>query len=762
MGSKFTKLDLERVTDYIQFEFFCNDLMSRQDYKDIEPLGGHHDKGRDAIHHDKSTGKDTLFTYSVREDWNAKLDEDLKKIEKHEHPCDRVVFLTTSSLSATEKDNKKAEVKKKYGWELQIFDLERIATLVDNHYQDLRKLHPDIFFFTTRLPEYHYEEEELNRAKYATYLLVLHEEWLERYTPLLAEHREIETFVTPAGRRKAKSRGISIRKIPEAARLSVLLGESGAGKTTALWKIIVERSKTIVKGKPEKLPVLLTLREWAFDHTCRDLVRDQFDLVSAGRDAVERELAQGNCLILIDGLNELRFDEALRTEAYQDLQRFLSRYQENSFVLCCRASDYESRMLHPERLSYKVRDPKIYYIRRMDRDRIINYVKKYFKRDKSSAEELLNKLDIHDDLLWKEQTSIIHLARIPLYLQLFIAEFERSKELPTNQARLLKALIDRTLDREKAKQAARIDNFAKERLLGSFAYEGVLEGHWFRMPEPLARDIFGKEVQGLKAQSLIPQDLTVGAVWQEVVSNNFLTPNRLSFEWIHQLICDYFLGCQIVHIWTVGSDHEKDELRSKLSTFWTQPCSIGLGLLGDSTAAGFLEELVLVDWQLALRAFEAQVDEDQRSISEALVSEIIKEADQDAYRLKRLAVRLPSKAMVQTLIDKFDVCSNKTEASIAEALCAFMLEHTPSVVRYRLSGSLSQRSERLSSAVRRATDVLLAWTNNRNERVSFYAAQALWESEKDRSAQTFKKLLRSDDEEIVRLVRHLMDEWNIE
>lgn len=762
MGSKFTKLDLERVTDYIQFEFFCNDLMSREGYKNIEPLGGHKDKGRDAIHHDRSRGRETVFTYSVRKDWDVKLAEDLEKIKKYSHPCNAVVFLTNSGLTANEKDNKKIEVNKKYGWELEIFDLERIAMLVDNHHQALRVLHPDIFFFSTSLSDYDDEGDDLNRIKYAKYLLALHKEWLERYTPLLAEHREIETFVTLAGTRKTRPRGISIRKIPEAARLSVLLGESGAGKTTALWKIIVERSNAIIKGKSEKLPVLLTLREWAFNRTCRDLVRDQFDLVGAGRQAVERELVEGNCLILIDGLNELRFDEALRTEAYQDMQRFLSKYQENNFVLCCRATDYESRMLDPERLSHKVREPKIYYIRRMDRERIISYVRKYFKKDQNSADELLSKLEIYNDQLWKEKTSIIHLARIPLYLQLFIAEFERSKELPTNQAKLLKALIDRTLDREKAKQAARIDSFAKERLLGSFAYKGVQDGHWLRMPEPLARDLFGKEVQGLKQQSLIQQDLTVGAVWQEVISNNFVIPTRLSLEWIHQLICDYFLGCQIVHIWTVGSGDEKEQLRSTLSTFWSQPCSIGLGLLDDSGAAEFLEELVVVDRHLALHAFETQVDEDQRGISETLISQIIKDADQDNDRLKRLAVSLPSKAIVQTLINNFDVCSKEIEAPIAEAICDLMIEHAPSVVRYRLTSSLSPRLERLSSAVRRATDVLMAWTNNKNDLVSFHAAKGLYESNRGLSTQTLLKLHGSDDQKVVQLVKDLIEEWGIE
>jgi hypothetical protein len=154
MGSKFTKLDLERVSDYIEFESFCHDLMSREGYKDIQPLGGAQDKGRDAIHHDKSTGTNTIFTYSVREDWNDKLNEDLKKIQTHKHPCDRVVFITTSRVETTAQDKKQNKVKEKYGWGLQFYELERIATLIDNHYEELKSLHPDIFFFSSRLLEF--------------------------------------------------------------------------------------------------------------------------------------------------------------------------------------------------------------------------------------------------------------------------------------------------------------------------------------------------------------------------------------------------------------------------------------------------------------------------------------------------------------------------------------------------------------------------------------------------------------------------------
>jgi hypothetical protein len=185
-------------------------------------MGGHKDRGRDAIDVDQSTGKVTIFTYSVREDWEKKLNEDLGEIEKHKHPCDKVVYLTTSSPTSTEKDKKKDQVKKKCGWELEFYDHERIATFVDSCKDDkLRTLHPDIFLLSTLLLKFASTGEDLNRPAYAQYLLVLHNEWREKYTPLLADHREIETFVARIESRTT-SPEIPVAKVPEVNHVSIL------------------------------------------------------------------------------------------------------------------------------------------------------------------------------------------------------------------------------------------------------------------------------------------------------------------------------------------------------------------------------------------------------------------------------------------------------------------------------------------------------------------------------------------------------------
>ena len=91
---------LEQLTDYDQFERLCHDMMALDGYRNIEPIGGSKDKGRDAIHIDVSTGTVTVFAYSVREDWRKKLGQDSEKIPKHGHTCQRLVFLCTADVHA--------------------------------------------------------------------------------------------------------------------------------------------------------------------------------------------------------------------------------------------------------------------------------------------------------------------------------------------------------------------------------------------------------------------------------------------------------------------------------------------------------------------------------------------------------------------------------------------------------------------------------------------------------------------------------------
>lgn len=154
MGANVTIYCLEQITDYFEFERLCHDLMAKIGYESIEPLGGFKDKGRDAIHISQA-GVSTVFAYSVREDWRAKLAEDAGKIYKHSHKCDKLVFLSTAHYTAGERDEAVSFVKEQYGWQLDLFGLERLRVLLETRYPDLRSLHPQIFppqFYSAPIP----------------------------------------------------------------------------------------------------------------------------------------------------------------------------------------------------------------------------------------------------------------------------------------------------------------------------------------------------------------------------------------------------------------------------------------------------------------------------------------------------------------------------------------------------------------------------------------------------------------------------------
>lgn len=144
VGADPTIYCLEQLTDYDQFERLCTDLMALEGYDGIEPLGGHKDKGRDALHVSKNNGRKTIFAYSVREDWLDKLNEDAAKIRTHEHECDELIFLCTAHYSATDRDSALKDIKAKFGFSLALYGLERLRVLLNKHAR-LISQHPHIF-----------------------------------------------------------------------------------------------------------------------------------------------------------------------------------------------------------------------------------------------------------------------------------------------------------------------------------------------------------------------------------------------------------------------------------------------------------------------------------------------------------------------------------------------------------------------------------------------------------------------------------------
>ena len=750
MGSKLTKLQLREITDYIGFESLCHDLMARQGYRNILPLGGFKDKGRDAIHVNQDSKRITIFAYSVREDWEKKLLEDLVKIKNHNHNCDEVIFVTTSEPTSTQIDFWKDKVQEDFNWILEFYHLERIATLIDSLYSDLKNLHPNIFFYSepssSPLPG-----EPIDLKIFADHMLNAFKEWQERYTPLLADHREFEMYAintSPIGDQQ-----VQVLRIPEIAPVVVLLGESGAGKTTALWKLVTDYSYRIIKEEPGLIPVMVSLRNWSPDCSVRQLIQDQLSLINATHASVEEELINGNCLILIDGLNELSRFYSVKDQARRDLQNFLVRYQKNRFVFTCRTPDYDPKFLEVRSNN----PPDCFEIRRLERDQIEDYVRRYFREDQSSAQDLLLKLDVQNDQAWRQQSSFIRLAQIPLHLQMIILEYKHSEgRIPTNKAKMLDRFVSHMADRDQVRQVARVSIDVKRRLLGRLAYEALRNDYYLSIPVNLAKSVIGNTFEKIRKEQNISSDTLLNDVWIEILSNNFLTQPQPSsgaawlysdrVEWLHQSIFDCFLAYEIIRVLVIPATDEGQELKDLLiysTNVWDQPCQIALGLLDFNLGSKLLEIFVNVNRNLAQKAFSGQNEDDAALLALTTVQRITNTHDIDRDLLERFALTLPYLPTVNSLLETFKVSREDVREIISQIMSLIVREH------YGATGA------------KRAENILEAWIANKNEVVRFYSAIGLWERDRGRAANVLRELYISGSPGMRELVKELMEEWGI-
>ena len=166
MAANLTIYCLEEVTDYFEFERLCSDLMSLEGYRSIEPLGGTKDKGRDAIYVNESD-ETTIFAYSVRKDWRVKLAEDAEKVYKHQHACAEFIFITTAKVTAPQRDEAVAYIQNEFGWQLKLYDVERLRILLEVEHPRIKKLHPSIF-----RPEFLAIQDQIGTSTKRDYLFI--------------------------------------------------------------------------------------------------------------------------------------------------------------------------------------------------------------------------------------------------------------------------------------------------------------------------------------------------------------------------------------------------------------------------------------------------------------------------------------------------------------------------------------------------------------------------------------------------------------
>lgn len=593
-------------------------------------------------------------------------------------------------------------------------------------------------------------------------MLGMHELWVEQYTPLLAEHKEIDTYVGLQG----ESVALPVANIPERGRISVLLGESGAGKTTSLWEIVVQFCKKLSENSTNSAPVLFNLRGWSPEKKCRELVQDQFKLLDVSREVIEQHLRNGSFLLLLDGFNEVLQEN--NVDCYYDVANFISTYRNNSYVITCRSSDFNSGLIPTRDIKPPLPDPDIYEICRLDRKQIIEYANTYFATYSTTPDEFLKHLQIENDDAWEDSTASVQLARIPLYLQIFLDVFRKTKSLPDGRVMLLKALVDRILDREGGRGQMCIDKLANEYLLGGLSFQSTESGYSLRFPENYAHAYISRILTTLKTIGYVANSITLGEVWRDILSANFLkSANDRSVEWLHQLIRDYFLGVEYARIWVENDEYQiqnfKQRLRSKI---WDTASAIALGLLDEDAGSAFLWQLMCSGEENARRAFENQTENVRASLINKLVCKILYKGDYETKDLKTVSRVLPYPDVAEGLGSNFySTDDNEMRALLIESIAGMIMEHYPQVNQqsYFYQSALDQaRNQSREKAIHRCEELLRKYLKNDNELISFYAAKGLWEHDRSAAVSRLRELTFSENGKIKSMVQDLTEEWGIE
>jgi hypothetical protein len=298
---------LEHLTDYEQFERLCHDLMALDGYRNIEPLGGSKDKGRDAIHVDASSGKTTIFAYSVRDDWEKKLAEDSAKVHGHGHVCDQLVFLSTAAFTATERDHAVAHIRSTYGWSVELYGLERLSNMLRTTHRELVAQHPQIF-----CPPFFPSAGGLSLSPSFDHLIVDHVDedsglahWLARRLTLAGYHVWCRGLAPLAGSSPAET----IRSLlaNRAFRYLPVLSPDALADPDFTARRSIAHAFGLQRGETLTIPIFAgQVDANSLDQDTRRLASARFDSGWAtGLKAVEETLATTPCPRKPEGAREL-------------------------------------------------------------------------------------------------------------------------------------------------------------------------------------------------------------------------------------------------------------------------------------------------------------------------------------------------------------------------------------------------------------------------------------------------------------------------
>lgn len=352
-------------------------------------------------------------------------------------------------------------------------------------------------------------------------------------------------------RKRQRERAISLWEATEKRARLVVLGQPGAGKTTCLYHM------AYMCATNQKLtgytPIFMRLRDLVGQEQLEDVLPTEFKNRNFpnAEAYIKRRLAQGRCLLLLDGLDEL--DNQQQHQDVVDLvQNFANRYalrkggtgkngagekiHGNRIIVSCRTYSYaEGKQLNGFAKTL---------VMDFSNDEIQQFVYNWYSSDEARDLAPLTG-ELYEQL--RANRRFLELARNPLLLLLIADHYERDRELPRIRAELYQHCIRTRITRWNTVRGTHRGRFGetnKWRMLRELALHlfqhgsNAEEGRSAFIPREDLLEWVEEFAQGLN----LGDDATATDLFDEVARTSGLIQERTigKYGFSHQTLQEYF------------------------------------------------------------------------------------------------------------------------------------------------------------------------------------------------------------------------------
>ena len=329
----------------------------------------------------------------------------------------------------------------------------------------------------------------------------------------------------------------------------ILQAQPGAGKTTVLQRIALDKALACLQGETgAQLPLFVKLAAQQVNETPQTFLARMWQETMPG-GAVEgmgelREaLRQGRLCLLVDAINEARREHY--TERMHEWRDFAAGLPAgNHLIFSCRTLDYAGEMA----VQQVEIDP-------LTPSQIEDFAVRYLDVARGTA-------------FWKalqeRHGDLRELAATPYYLHMLVEVFEAQGDLPANRARLFERFVMQLFDREKKKRHAEawIDEAAQHLALSELAFVMQEVGAGTQVEAAWAKAKLPAQV------TLPPNDRTVATPPADLLAlaraATFLAGDG-KVKFTHHLMQEYFAAEALLRRLARGED---------LSAKWRVPSSV--------------------------------------------------------------------------------------------------------------------------------------------------------------------------------------------